>query len=189
MAGYYYCCIHTTTTTTTFRIYQLCSLYLQGFEYLVKWQEFHISDATWEPEGHLQQAVINSYIPSQLSQERIRHFSESFERLIGYRLRSKNPLSSMNCDLDIFRHMTGTSETTVLCHLQDFNRFELPDHWYYNLSKDGTGRKIKFPIKLSARVYMRKVYLKCDGRLELKNVPLERVTVFCCTEGCSVYGI
>ena len=95
----------------------------------------------------------------------------------------------MCCDLDIFRYMTGTTEKHVLFKLEDFDRFDLPNHWYYDLGKDGNGRKIKFPIKLSARVYMRQIYVKCDGRLVLKNVPLERLTVFCCTEGCSVADI
>ena len=138
-----------------------CILYLQSVEYLVKWQDFHISDSTWEPERHIQQALINSYIPTHLSIERIRHFSVSFERLIRNRLRSRNPLVSICCDLDIFRYMTGTTDKHVLLELEKFERFDLPNHWYYDLGKDGNGRKIKFLIKLSARVYMRQMYVKC----------------------------
>lgn len=95
----------------------------------------------------------------------------------------------MCCDLDIFCYMTGTSEAKVLLNLHDFTKFEFPEHRFYELGKDGNGRKIKFPIRMSARVHMRKMYIKVDGHLVLKSSPAERVSVFCCTEGCSFSDI
>lgn len=159
--------------------------YFQGYEYLVKWRDYRIEDCTWEPEFHLPESVVSNYIPSTVCTERLRQFSESFERAIKSRLRSRNPKSVIPVDYDLFRYVFGDA-TTLVCHLNDFNKLDLSDHWYYELNKDGNGRKIKFPMKLSVRLCRRKMYVKIQGQLTMKETVLEKCTVMSCTEACEV---
>ena len=77
--------------------------YFQGYEYLVKWRDYRIEDCTWEPEFHLPESVVSNYIPSTVCTERLRQFSESFERAIKSRLRSRNPKSVIPVDYDLFQ--------------------------------------------------------------------------------------
>lgn len=83
------------------------------------------------------------------------------------------------------RHIFGNN-CSILCGIDDFNKLDLSDHWYYELKKDGTGRKLKFPIRLSVRLCQRKIYVKSDGKLTMKELALERCTVFSCTEACDI---
>ena len=87
-------------------------------------------------------------------------------------------------DFDIYRYLF--SESPRLCDLKDFERLNLPENWYYILNSDGTGRKIKFPVKLSIQLHMRKVHVKQNETLTMKNVPVEKCTIVSCTEACSV---
>ncbi|KAL4225234.1 hypothetical protein ACF0H5_015923 [Mactra antiquata] len=158
-------------------------------EYLVKWRDFHACDATWEPENHLPPQIIDNHVPAQIPHHKIRHISETFEKHIRTRLRRKSSKFVMNCDLDVFRYMFDTDDTTLICTLNDFKKFELPEHWFYELGHDGFDKKIRFPMKITARVQMSKTYVKINGKLELKITPLERVMVFCCPEACSFSDI
>ena len=69
----------------------------------------------------------------------------------------------------VFRSLFG-DVPSKLCNLSDFDSLQLSDHWFYSLNHDGTGRKLNFPIKLSARLLIRKMYVKQEGRLILKAV-------------------
>ncbi|XP_045187635.1 uncharacterized protein LOC123545377 [Mercenaria mercenaria] len=140
--------------------------YVRGYEYLVKWVGYDVSEATWEPECHLSATLISHYVPPSIEDHRLRHFSLTFERAVQARLKSKNPTVVMCVDLDIYRYVFG--ESTKLCELNDFSLLDLPDYWCYSLNKDGTGRKLKFPIKLTVRLNVRKMYVKEDGKLTLK---------------------
>lgn len=60
----------------------------------------------------------------------------------------------------------------------------LPANWYYRLDKDGTGRKLRFPIKLTPRLHVRKIYVKEGGKLVQKSTPTERCIMYSCTEAC-----
>jgi hypothetical protein len=73
-------------------------------------------------------------------------------------------------DLDVYRYVFG-AESKTLCNYVDFEKLGLPEHWYYDIRKDGTGRKIKFPVQLSVRFAVRKTYVKSVGRLVLKTSP------------------
>ena len=101
------------------------------------------------------------------------------------RLKSKTPEFMFCGDLDVYRYIFG-AHNSVLCNLGDFDKLSLPAHWYYDLCKDGTGRKLKFPVKVSPNLSFRKIYVKCNDSLVLKKVPVERVKVFACTESCSM---
>ena len=83
-------------------------------------------------------------------------------------------------DFDVFRHVFG-AENTVLCNLDDFKKLSLSDHWFYVLKKDGTGRKIKFPIRLSVRLRMRKMFVKSHRRL-VEREALPNTSVWLDTE-------
>ena len=61
-------------------------------------------------------------------------------------------------DFDIYRYLFRESQR--LCDLRDFERLNLPENWYYILNSDGTGRKIKFPVKLDIQLYMQKAHVK-----------------------------
>ena len=69
----------------------------------------------------------------------------------------------------------------VLCNLDDFKKLSLSDHWFYVLKKDGTGRKIKFPIRLIVRLRMRKMFVKSHGRL-VEREALPNMSVWLDTE-------
>ena len=159
--------------------------FFQGFEYLVKWKDYRLEDCTWEPEHHLPENVLVNYIPTEVASNRLQQFSDTFERAIKARLRSRNPKCVIPVEYDLFRHVFG-NDCSLLCNLDSFSKLQLSDHWFYDLKKDGTGRKIKFPIRLTVRLCQRKIYVKSDEKLVLKEVVIERCTVFSCTEACDV---
>lgn len=163
-------------------------LFLQGYEYLVCWEGYTIYECTWEPEKHLPQTVVSNFVPSNIVPSRLNEFSASFERTVQTRLRCRNPKSVIFVDFDIFRHVFGP-ENTVLCYLDDFKKLNLSDHWFYILKKDGSGRKIKFPIKLSIRMSIRKIYVRSQGRLVEKEAPMERCSIYSCTEACAIEDV
>ena len=151
---------------------------------MVKWEGYHASDCTWEPESHLPAVVVNNYIPTEVDAQRIKAVSDAFERTIQSRLKSKNPRSVIHMDFDIFRYLFG--EKAKLCELRDFEFLNLPDNWYYRLNNDGSGRKIKFPVRLSIRLCMRKIFVKENQKLTEKTIPVERCIIYSCTEACCV---
>ena len=176
-----YCIIHNSRVLDLF-------VYLQGYEYLVCWQDYTVYDFTWEPERHLPTAVVSNFVLSEIVPKRLSEFSVSFERAIQYRLRCRNPKAVVFVDFDVFRHVFGP-ENTVLCYPDDFKKLNLSDHWYYVLKKDGNGRKIKFPIKLSIRLCIRKMYVKNQGRLVEREAPLEKCSIYSCTEACALEDV
>lgn len=152
---------------------------------MVKWKDFGVADCTWEPAIHLPQNVIRTYVPTVIDVGRLKVFSDAFERSIQSRLKSKDPTCVVYVELDVFRSLFG-DVPSKLCNLSDFDSLQLSDHWFYSLNHDGTGRKLKFPIKLSARLLIRKMYVKQEGRLILKAVPIEKCVIYSCTEACTV---
>ena len=156
------------------------SVLFQNFQYLEKWQGFDNANCTWEPKHHLPDHVISNYVPTQVGEHRLKHFSAAFERAVYGRLKSKNPVLSVFVELDVFRYIFG-DVSTKLCDLNDFKSLNLSENWYYNLNSDGTGKKIKFPIKVSARLTMRKIYVKNEDKLVQKTLPIEKCRVYSCT--------
>ena len=120
----------------------LFHLSLQNYEYLVKWDGYNTDECTWEPEINLPNIVISNFIPSSISEERLRQFSVSFERAIQTRLKSKTSKFAVYVDFDVFRFVFG-SETTVLCSKDSFSKLKMTEHWYYNIKKDGNRNKMK----------------------------------------------
>ena len=164
-----------------------CVLFLifQACDYLVKWRDYPVCDATWEPKANLPTNIIDTYIPSEVEYERLRPFAESLERAVQSRLKCRNPVFSLFVDSDLVRYVFGDI-STKLCDEGDFCKLNLPSNWYYILHKDGTGRKLKFPVKLSVRLYFRTVYVKSDGQLLKKIQPVEKLNCFSATEACTL---
>ena len=129
--------------------------------------------------------VISQFVPTEIDLTRLRQFSTSFERAIESRLKCRNPKTVVHVDFDVFRYVFGES-SVVLCNIEDFSKLSLPDHWFYCLRKDGTGRKLKFPVKVTIRLCIRKMFVVCDGRLVQKDVPVERCSIYSCTEACTI---
>ena len=119
----------------------------------MKLEGFHQPESTWEPESHLPEFVVNNCTPQDFERYRLKAVSQLFERTIQARLQSKNPKSVIHIDFDIYRYLF--SESPRLCDVKDFERLNLPENWYYILNSDGTGRKIKFPVKLSIQLDVR----------------------------------
>ena len=92
---------------------------------------------------------------------------------------------SVFVELDVFRYIFG-DVSTKLCDLNDFKSLNLSENLYYNLNSDGTGKKIKFPIKVSARLTMRKIYVKNEDKLVQKTLPIEKCSVYSCTKACTI---
>ena len=154
------------------------SVLFQTIQYLVKWKDFSIADCTWEPQRHLPEHVIVNFVPTQIDEDRLKVFSVAFERAVHGHLKSKNPVGSVYVDLDIYRYLFG-DVSSKLCDLQDFTPLKLSDNWFYILNRDGTGKKLKFPIKLTARLCVRKMYVK-------QTVPIVKCNIYSCTEACTV---
>ena len=91
-------------------------------------------------------------------------------------------MSVMFVDFDIYRSYFG--EGSRLCTLDDFECLELPDNWFYRLNHDGTGKKLKFPVKLAPRLHVRKLFVKENEKLATKTIPVERCNMFSCIEAC-----
>lgn len=154
---------------------------------MVKWKDYNVSDSTWEPEKHLPDSVTLNYIPSSIDQVRLKHFTADFERAVQLRLKSKNPQCHLFADLDVHRHIFG--ESSRLCELEDFAHLDLSQNWFYNLSKDGHGRKLKFPIRITPSIRMKKIYMKESGKVVTKNVPVEKCELYMCTEACDINDV
>ena len=155
---------------------------------MVKWDGYDVSESTWEPEDHIPACILSSFVPTEISQEKMKHFSTVFERAIQNRLTSKSPKNVVFVEFDVFRFLFGNVKS-VLCDLEDLDRLNMPPHWFYKLHADGYGCKIKFPIRLTIRLRFRKLHVKSNGLLEARNLPLERLTIFSCTEACSLAEI
>ena len=151
----------------------------------MKWKDFPIWDATWEPKTHLPTTVLDSYVPIEVEQHRLPPFAESFERAVQSRLKCRNPAFSLFVDSDLFRYVFG-DVSSKLCNRDDFEKLNLSSNWYYILQKDGTDRKLKFPVKISIHVYFRTMYVKSDGQLVKKTKPVERINCFSATEACTL---
>ena len=151
----------------------------------MKWKDFSVWDATWEPTSHLPTHVIDNYVPTVVDSDRLRPFADSLERAVQSRLKCRNPAFSMFVDIDLLRHVFG-DVSSKLCHIEDFNKLNLPSNWYYILHKDGTGRKLKFPVKVSIRLYFRTMYVKIGDQLVKKLKPVERLNCYSATEACTM---
>ena len=82
--------------------------------------------------------------------------------------------------------MFGNSkdQTVSLC---DFQKLPLSGNWYYKLNAKGEGLKIRFPARITRRLVLKPIWVKCkDGLLQKKLVPLERMKFICAVSACSV---
>lgn len=158
---------------------------LQDYEYLVKWFGYPIHDSSWEPYGHLPKSLIKEYVPTDVVRDRMTQFALSFEREVHARLKRRNPQFSMSVESDVFRFVFGDIKS-MLCQKNDFDKLNLPSNWFYVLNQDGSGRKLKFPVKITLKLFFRKLFIKCDGKLVTKVNPIERLTCFSATETCFV---
>ena len=82
----------------------------------------------------------------------------------------------MYVDLDVYRSCFGDS-AEKLYNLKDFECLNLSSGWYYKLHKDGTGRKIKFPVRLTPKLHMQNVYVKDVRNLRIGLKPVDVVLV------------
>ena len=79
--------------------------------------------------------------------------------------------------MDIFRHCFQSDKAVILNSTDDFSKLPLSDSWYYKIGQNGTGMKIKFPILLTPKLRMRKIYLRIENEVVLKTKPLETLTM------------
>ena len=157
--------------------FTILTFLLQAYQYIVKWKGYNTLDSTWEPESNLPTNIIDNYIPDHINEARLRQFVDSFERAVQFRLKGKNPTFTVYVDLDIFRHLFG-DRTIVLCDKADFEQLNMSENWYYVLDKHGIGKMLKFPVELSVRLYMKKMYVKREDKLVTKEKPMERCMVY-----------
>lgn len=165
------------------KVIDLCFIF-QEPEFLVKWKDFHKFDCTWEPDSHIPRHLANDYLSPDIEKCRLDCFAREIERAVHARLKSKNPVSHIYVDLDVYRSCFG--DQTKLCTLEDFQCLDLMDNWYYIMRENGSGIKLKFPVRLRPKLLERKVYIRDNGNLVKKSYPVERCILYSCTEACTL---
>ena len=157
-------------------------LYFQGTLYLIKWSGYHTEQSTWEPEGHISQHLLDTYLQPSVSDCRVTDAAIRVEGAIQQRLRSRGNRCVVDFDLDIYRHCFA-SDRTILADKDDFDKLPMSAHWYYNVNKCGRGCQVSFPIKCEPKLYFRKTYAYCDGVVREVKVPCERLVLTSAVDG------
>ncbi|XP_063409217.1 uncharacterized protein LOC134692676 [Mytilus trossulus] len=151
----------------------------EGNLYLVKWEDYPYTETTWEPQLHIDQDSLSEYFPKIIEHQRLLSAANALEDAIRDRLRrgNRNNRSVVRFDLDIFRYCFHSDKAVLLNSTQDFSKLPLSNSWYYKIAQNGTGQKIKFPILLTPKLRMRKIYVKIEDKVVLENKPIETLCV------------
>lgn len=155
---------------------------LQGLSYLVKWEGYHVQESTWEPEKHLPVEVLRAFLSPPVSTDRLAYAARNIENAFQQRLSSKSSCVTVSFDLDVFRYVFGSETSVVIESENDMDKLPLCCNWSYKLNKNGKGLRVSFPLRVSPKLFTRRVFVRKDEKLEKLSMPIEKVCITCAIE-------
>ena len=117
-----------------------------GTQFLVKWQDYHRQDSTWEPAAHLSPELVNSYLSPPVSDVRLQFAAGVFENATQQRLSSKQSKISFSFELDVYRYFFGTDKSVIISSSAELEKLRLTPNWNYRLKSIGIGLQLCFPV-------------------------------------------
>lgn len=157
----------------------------------MKWADFHKQESTWEPASHLSPELTSAFLSPEISTARLHRAAEQFESAIQQRLSSRQTRVVVNCELDVFRHLFSTTKTVLINDPEDLTKLPLCDNWYYKLNKHGKGTRISFPLRITPKLFQKRVYAQKNGEMVSFSFPAEKLIIICAIEPfmwCEIYS-
>lgn len=145
--------------------------------YLVKWHGRPNTETTWKSKSNIDQHSLAEYFPQRIDHHRLLSAANTFEDAVQDRVRpnDRRDTTVIKFDLDIFRYCFQTDKDVILYCADDFSKLPLSESWYYKIDKNGCGLKIKFPVRLTPKLNMKKIYVKIGENVVMKRKPIETV--------------
>ena len=145
----------------------------------MKWINYPSTETTWEPESHIDLNSLEQYYPLYIDQHRLESAASVLEDAVQERLKRGNRSNTtiIRFDHDLFRYCFRNDKEVRIESVNEFDKLPLCENWNYRIDKNGTGLKIKFPILLTPKLRMRKIFVRKDEKIVLKTKPLEMVQI------------
>ena len=97
---------------------------------------------------------------------------------------------SMNFDLDVYRHVFKSGKPVIISSASEIQGLPLCANWWYKLKPKGKGVCLSFPMRLTPKFHLRKIYVKNDSRFEVRYLPIERlVALYSLSCKCCVLNV
>ena len=153
---------------------------------MVKWLGYSEDQCTWEPERHIDLPSLNTFLIPVISQDRLANAARQIEDVVQQRLRSRNNTVITRFDLDIYRYCFETDCAKIIQGTVEIQKLPLSTNWYYRINSSGHGLAISFPLALTPKIHMRKMYVKENASVVLKTVPVETLRITGATRVCQL---
>ncbi|XP_060074429.1 uncharacterized protein LOC132554144 [Ylistrum balloti] len=156
--------------------------------YLMEWENFELSEATWEPQSILPKHIDSLYYRPEVSYEALvvvaRQFESAIQRCLARRIKETSTDCTqsfcVNFPLDMFRYVFGSSDPGRqynISNIDSFSKLPMCSGWWYYIDKQYTRSQLSFPVCVEPRLTMRKVFKNINGKFEWRKQPVEKVRV------------
>jgi hypothetical protein len=166
----------------------------QNYKYLVDWQGYSLSNASWQPQENLTDDVVAGYEkPSIIDSDRLNSAVVNFHVGFQKRLRFNGSAPfEISCPLDVFRNFFGGKGQPsplrgykhYLC--EDFSELSLPNNWHYLVDYTGVGRRLVFPVLMKSSLsFTKKNFSRTDDGTIIQDgdqMPVEKIMIRLCTD-------
>ena len=168
--------------------------FFQVYHYLIDWDGWPISAASWQPEENVTQDIIATYeVPEITDKRRVEETAVNLFVTIQKRLTITGCTPfEVSMPLDVFRHCFGQKGTPTAVRgymnyiLEDFKDIPLPPYWFLLVDSDGVGQQIVFPVLMKPTLSFTKQNYCFDDNRHLSAVlewcPVEKILIRLCTD-------
>lgn len=154
----------------------------QGTQFLVKWADYHKQESTWEPASHLSTELTAAFLTPEINRIRLQQAADNFECAVQQRLSSRQNRVQVYFELDVFRYIFNSNKAVVINEPGDLSKLPMCDNWHYKLNKHGKGVRLSFPIRITPRLYNKRVFVRKDGETVSCSNPIEKLIIICAIE-------
>ncbi|XP_021350325.1 uncharacterized protein LOC110448423 isoform X2 [Mizuhopecten yessoensis] len=155
--------------------------------YLLEWENYELSEATWEPESILPKHISTTFSYPEVSEEALtlvaRQFESAVQRCLARRIKYKSatpPSFCVDFPFDMFRYVFGTSDLGRqynITYTNGFSKLPMSSGWTYYIDRHNNRCQLAFPVCIEPRLTMRKVFKNINGKFEWRRQPEEKVRV------------
>ena len=85
-------------------------------------------------------------------------------------------------ELDVFRFLFNSNKAVVINGPSELDKLPVCVNWFYKLNKHGKGVRLSFPIRITPRLYNKRVFVRRDGVIVSCSNPIEKLVIICATE-------
>ena len=149
---------------------------------MAKWANYHKQESTWEPAPHLPTELIVAYLTPDISGTRLQQAADVFENAVQQRLCSRQNRVVVNFDLDVYRYIFNSDKSVLISGPDDLSKLPMCVNWHYKLNKHGKGVQLSFPIRITPRLYNKRVFVRKYGETVSYSNPIERVIIISAIE-------